>query len=94
MSLSYNEVPTVDNHSWINIHAYVLIDWEKVSLLLSLERLTKGSIAYHFTRTTMKAMERDGGLNVQYIKNKLLYFGFEGVNNQRSPSQLPSSYRC
>jgi hypothetical protein len=66
-SLSYDEVTTFDNQSWISIHVYVLVDWERVPLLLSLERLTEGSTVAHITRIIMSAVERDGGLSVQDI---------------------------
>jgi hypothetical protein len=75
LSLSWDEVSTVDNQSWISIHAYVLVDWERVSLLLSLERLTEGSNAAHITKVIVNAVVRDGGLAVQDIRERLVYFG-------------------
>jgi hypothetical protein len=50
-----------------------------VSLLLSLERLTKGSTAAHITKVIMNVVVRDGGLTVQEIRDKLVYFGFDGA---------------
>jgi hypothetical protein len=62
MSLSYNEVSIVNNQSWISIHAYVLVDWEQVLLLLSLERLTEGSTAAHINKIIINAVLRDGSV--------------------------------
>jgi hypothetical protein len=53
----------------------VLVDWERVSLLLSLERLTEGSNAAHITKVIVNAVVRDGGLAVQDIRERLVYFG-------------------
>jgi hypothetical protein len=36
-SLICDEVTTANNQLWISIHIYVLVDWERVPLLLSLE---------------------------------------------------------
>lgn len=66
-SLSCDEVTTVDNQSWISIHAYVLVDWERIPLLLSLERLTQGSTLDQITRTIMSTVGRDGGLSTEEV---------------------------
>jgi hypothetical protein len=52
---------------WITIHAYVLVDWEKILLLLSLEQLTKRLTTDELTKTIMNALEKDNGLSGQDI---------------------------
>jgi hypothetical protein len=79
-SLSCDEVTTVDNQSWISIHAYVLVDWERIPLLLSLERLTEGSTSDQITRTIMSAVGRDGGLSAEEVRQCLLCFGSDGAS--------------
>jgi hypothetical protein len=79
-SLSCDEVTTVDNQSWISIHAYVLVDWERIPLLLSLERLTEGSTSDQITRTIMSAVGRDGGLSAEEVRQRLLCFGSDGAS--------------
>jgi hypothetical protein len=79
LSLSCDEVSTVDNQSWISIHAYVLVNWKRVPLLLSLERLTEGSTAASITKVIVNALVRDGGLSVQDICDKLVCFGSDGA---------------
>jgi hypothetical protein len=60
-------VTTVNNQLWITIHAYVLVDWEKILLLLSLEQLTKRLTTDELTKTIMNALEKDNGLSGQDI---------------------------
>jgi hypothetical protein len=79
LSLSCDEVITVDNQSWISIHAYVLVDWERVPLLLSLERLTEASNVVHITKVIVNAVVRDGGCTVQEIRERLVCFGSDGA---------------
>jgi hypothetical protein len=62
LSLSGDKVITIDNQSWISIHAYVLVDWEQVPLLLRLELLMEGSNAAHITKVIINVMVRDGSL--------------------------------
>jgi hypothetical protein len=80
ISLSCDEVTTVDNQSWISIHAYVLVDWERVLLLLSFERLTEGSTTSHITKVIVNDVVRDGGLAVQDIRERLVCFGSDGAS--------------
>jgi hypothetical protein len=80
ISLSCDEVTTVDNQSWISIHAYVLVDWERVPLLLSLERLVEESTAGHVTKVIVNAVVRDGGLTTEEIRQRLVCFGSDGAS--------------
>jgi hypothetical protein len=41
LALTYNEITTIDNVSWINVHAYMMVDWDWVPILISLEHVTK-----------------------------------------------------
>ena len=80
ISLSCDEVITIDNQSWISIHVYVLVDWERMPMLLSLECLTKGSTASHITKVIVNAVARDGGLSFQEVRDKLVCFGSNGAS--------------
>lgn len=46
-SLSCDEVTLVDCQSWINAHGYVVRDWKRVLLLLTLERVVEGGTTYN-----------------------------------------------
>jgi hypothetical protein len=43
------------------LSSYVLVNWERVPLLLSLEHLTKGSTSDQITRTIIKAVKEMEG---------------------------------
>lgn len=38
ISLSYDEVTSIDCQSRINVHRYIVRDWKPISLILTLER--------------------------------------------------------
>jgi hypothetical protein len=42
LSISINEVTTINNQSWISIHCYVVEGWGWVPILLTLEQLVEG----------------------------------------------------
>lgn len=58
----------------------MLVDWERVLLLLSLEWLIKGSNAIHITMVIINAVVQDGGLAVQDIWERLVCFGSDGAS--------------
>jgi len=41
-ALSCNEFTSIDNYSWLSIHAYTIQNWTKDPMLLSLEHLVDG----------------------------------------------------
>jgi len=41
--INCDEVTTIDNQSWCNVHAYVVDDFKRIPLLLNLERVIGGS---------------------------------------------------
>ena len=43
VALTCDEVSTIDNGSWISIHAYVVQNWSRVPFLISLEKVVEGS---------------------------------------------------
>jgi hypothetical protein len=43
-ALNANEVMTIDNHHWINMHAYVMQNWIHIPILLTLEQVEVGAI--------------------------------------------------
>jgi hypothetical protein len=40
--LSYDEVPIVDNQSWLFVHCYVVQNWVRILILVSLDRMFEG----------------------------------------------------
>jgi hypothetical protein len=42
--MNYDEITTMDNQSWIFVHAYIVQNWKKVAILLNLESVLNGVI--------------------------------------------------
>ena len=58
----------------------MLVDWERVPLLLRLELLMEGSNAAHIAKVIINAVVRDGELIGQEIWEKLVCFGLDGTS--------------
>jgi hypothetical protein len=41
-ALNYDEMSTVDNQSWLSIHCYVVQNWVRISILISLDIMFEG----------------------------------------------------
>ncbi|KAG0595345.1 hypothetical protein M758_UG159300 [Ceratodon purpureus] len=80
IALSADETSTLDNGSWISIHAYVVKDWVRVPYLISLEQVVDGAAAINLTAVLIKALKSGGGLDDSAICSKLLSFGADGVS--------------
>ena len=75
IALSCDEVSCIDNSSWISVHAYVVQNWSRVPVLISLEHVTDGGKAKNLTKMIMSAVGSAGGLSQEDIGNRLLCFG-------------------
>jgi hypothetical protein len=60
--LSYDEVFTIHNQSWLSIHCYVLQNWVRISILISLDRVLTGSGSDNLTKVIMEALTIGGEL--------------------------------
>jgi len=49
-TLSVNEVTTIDNQQWINVHVYMMQNWICISILITLEWVKMGA-------TTKKSLQ-------------------------------------
>ena len=80
-ALSADETSACDNSSWIAIHGYVLVNWCRVPLLLSIQKMDPdGATASIITTVIIGALTADGGVTDADIAQKLLSFGADGVN--------------
>ena len=62
-ALSADETSACDNSSWIAIHGYVLVNWCRVPLLLSIQKMDPdGATASKLTTVIMGALTADGGV--------------------------------
>ncbi len=76
---SPNEVTTIDNVSWICIHAYVVQSLVKVPILLQIEHIVNGSSSNNLTKVIIITLMRCGGLTMKDVSKKLLCFGVDGA---------------
>jgi hypothetical protein len=70
----------VDNQSWISIHVYTISDWERVPMLLSLERVIEGGSAESISNIILGALAKQGGLTPQQIKDRFMTFRADGAS--------------
>jgi len=80
LSISVDEVTTVDNQAWISIHAYVVQDFYRTPILVSVERLTEGAIAPKLAEVIVDALFAHGGLTPQHLLSKFVSFGADGAS--------------
>jgi hypothetical protein len=77
--MSCDEVTTIDNGSWICIHAYVVQSLVKVPIFLQIERIVDGSSSNNLTKVIIIALMGCGGLTRKDVSKKLLCFGVDGA---------------
>jgi hypothetical protein len=62
LSLICDEVNTIDNQSWLSVHAYVVQNWLKILIFLSLEFVVVRLSVDNLTLILMQALMHQGGL--------------------------------
>lgn len=81
-ALSANETSACDNTSWIAIHAYVVVTWCHVPLLLTIRKMeSDGATTNNLTAVIMETLRVGGGVADSEIAEKLLCFGADGVSS-------------
>jgi hypothetical protein len=80
LSLTCDEISTIDNQSWLSIHAYVVQNWLRIPIFLSLGHVVVGSGVDNLTQVHMQALMHQGGLTKYLICTKLMAFGTDGVS--------------
>jgi hypothetical protein len=80
LACSCDEVTTIDNGSWICVHAYMVYGWTKVFILICVDWIVDGSSSYNLTQVIMNFMMKGGGLSMEELSKKHLCFGVDGVN--------------
>ncbi len=71
---------TIDNGSWICVHAYVVYGWTKVLILICVDRTIDGLGSNNLTQVIMNFMMKGGELSKVKLSKKLVCFGVDGVN--------------
>ncbi len=80
LACSCDEVRTIDNGSWICVHAYVVVGWTKVSILICVDWIVDGSGSNNLIEVIMNSMMKGGALRKEELSKKLLCFGVDGMN--------------
>ena len=80
VSLTCDEVTTVDNGSWICIHAYIVENYVRIPYLLSLQHVVYGAGADNLTHVIVKALEVGGLMDGDVVSRRLLSFGANGTS--------------
>jgi hypothetical protein len=60
LAISYNEVTTIDNLSWCDVHAYVVDNFKRIPLLLNLEKVIGGGNADNLIQLIMRSLMEYG----------------------------------
>ncbi len=55
-SISCDEMTSVDNHSWLSLQTYVINDWSKIPIMVSLKRWLKWANFGNFTKIIIQAL--------------------------------------
>jgi hypothetical protein len=71
---SCNEVTSIDNESWISIHCYVVQNWSRVPILISLERVQDQATSSNLLHFILSAVKRKGGVHGDSLVHKLMSF--------------------
>jgi hypothetical protein len=73
--LNADEVITIDNQSWISMHAYVMHAWKKKFIILTLQHIVDGGNVDNLTAVIVQAFMLQGGLTQEETTKRLICFG-------------------
>lgn len=78
ISVTSDEVTTVNNQSWLCSHVYIIHNWKQVPILLGLVQVVDGYGADNLTVVILEALMETGGLSKEALDEKLICFGADG----------------
>jgi hypothetical protein len=73
-SVSCDEVTSIDNGSWISIHCYVVQNWTRVPILITLEQMKEQATSTNLLHIILKAVKDKGGVSDGDLVHKLMSF--------------------
>lgn len=56
VAINIDEINIVDNQSWLSLDAYVVKDWNRVPILISLQRVVVCGTSNNLTSVILKAV--------------------------------------
>jgi hypothetical protein len=74
ISLSCDEVTSIDNGLWISIHCYVVQNWNRVPILISLECVQDQAASANLLHLIMSTVKHKGGVYGGNLVHKLMSF--------------------
>jgi hypothetical protein len=78
LAVSCDEVTSIDNHSWLFMHVYVIDNWKHVVILLNLQKLD-GTTFYKLVENIVTSLAEYRGVREADLVQKLMYFGGDGA---------------
>jgi hypothetical protein len=78
-SLTCDEVSTIENQSWLLIHAYVVQNWLRIPIFISFKHVAVGLGVDNLTQIPMQTLMHERGLMKFLIGKRLMTFGVDGV---------------
>jgi len=79
ISINYDKVTSIDNQSWISIHAYVVEDFKRTPILVNLKWDTEGCTTNNLTKMIWNSMKGFGGLFDHDLVTKVVCSSVDGV---------------
>jgi hypothetical protein len=73
-SVTYDEVTTMDNSTWISIHCYVVIGFDRFHMLAVLEHVEEGATLNNLTKVIMANIEAVSGFDRDDIVQRMVCF--------------------
>jgi hypothetical protein len=80
VAISRDEVSIVDNQSWLFVPYYIMQNYVRIPILISLDRMVEKLGIDNLTKVIMEALMIGGGFPRDQIAQKLICFGANGVN--------------
>jgi hypothetical protein len=80
ISISYDQMISIDNQQWLLVHLYVLDNWVCTLLLLSMAKVINGSNVENIIKFVVQSLLQERSLGQTNIATKLVAFGLDGVN--------------
>ena len=75
LSVTCDNVTTIDNQSSLSIHGYVCEGWERLPMLLSLEHVVVGAGSNNLTTFIVNVVKNYGGLDNDDLVGRMASFG-------------------
>ncbi len=77
---SCDEDSIMDNQSWLYVYCYIMHNWVRILIHISLDKVVKGLGNDNLTKVIVEALMISGDLPKDQIAQKFICFGANGVN--------------